>query len=313
MQTIITLTMNPTIDSNTRVSHVVNNHKLRCGSPSFEPGGGGLNVSRVIHRLGGASTALYTCGGADGELLKRLLNEENIQHHPIPIQAMTRRNFTVTETASGNQYRFGVPGPELQEAEWQGCLDKLKAMTTPSAYIVGSGSLPPGVPNDFYTRVAEIAVERGARLILDSSSEALKLALHTGVYLLKPNLCELQEFVEKEITEEEQQEAFARELIDQGYSQYIVLSLGNAGALLVSKTGAERVRSPSVLIKSRIGAGDSMVAGLVFQLAQGKSFAEAGRFGIAAGAAAVMTPGTELCRKEDTARLYEQLAQEHSS
>lgn len=313
MQTIVTLTMNPTIDSNASVAHVVNNKKLRCSKPSFEPGGGGINVARAIHRLEGESTALYTCGGADGELLKHLLSKEKVQHHPIPIHEMTRRNFIITETSTSNQYRFGVPGPQLKSEEWQRCLTELKSMTPPSAYIVASGSLPRGVPDDFYKSVAEIAADRDARLILDTSSKALKLALHTGIFLLKPSIRELQELVEREIKTEEQQEEFARELIEQGYSKYVVLSLGNAGALLVSETSAERVRSPSVPIKSRIGAGDSMVAGIVLKLAQGKAFAEAGRFGIAAGAAAVMTPGTELCRKEDTERLYERIAQERSS
>jgi 6-phosphofructokinase 2 len=245
-------------------------------------------------------------------MLEKLLDEEGIHQHPIWTEKMIRRNFILSEESSEDQYRFIMPGPQLQESQWKPCLEELRSMTPKPEYVVGSGSLPPGVPDDFYARVAEITADFGARFIVDTSTEALKLAVQRGVYLIKPNLRELRELVDKELEEEFQQEEAAKKIIERGQSEFVVVSLGIAGALLVSRAGSERVRSPSVQIKSRIGAGDSMVAGITLKLAQGKSFWEAVRFGIAAGAAAVMTPGTELCHGEDVQRLYEKIAQENS-
>ena len=300
--------MNPTIDTNMKVKQVISNQKLRGSMPRYEPGGGGINVSRAIKRLGGESTALYITGGPDGKMLEQLLDDEGIHQHPIWTGKMIRRNFILSEESSDDQYRFNMPGPQLQEAEWKSCLEELRSMTPKPANIVGSGSLPLGVPDDFYARVAEIAADVGARFIVDTSTQALKLAVQKSVYLIKPNLRELRELVDEELEEESQQEEAAKNIIERGHSEFVVVSLGIAGALLVSRAGVERVRSPSVQIKSRIGAGDSMVAGIVLKLAQGKSFREAVCFGIAAGAAAVMTPGTELCRGEDAQRLYEKIA-----
>jgi len=177
-------------------------------------------------------------------------------------------------------------------------------------YLVLSGSLPPGVPSDFYARVGCIANASGARTILDTSGEALRLGVHDGLYLLKCNLRELGELAGHALTDEAQQEAAAAQLLASGYSEVVVVSLGAAGALVVSKDGWERLRVPTVPVESKVGAGDSMVAGIVLRLSQGRPLREAILFGLAAGAAAVMRPGTQLCRREDTERLFERLTRE---
>jgi 6-phosphofructokinase 2 len=310
MQAIVTVTMNPAIDKSAHVENVVPGRKLRCGPPRYEPGGGGINVSRAIHKLGGKSTALYLAGGPLGQMLSSLLDGEGIDHHPSTIHGLTRQNFTVYEESTGQQFRFGMPGPEVKENEWNQLLEKLLAYDPAPAYIVASGSLPSGVPKDFYARIASAARDMGARMIVDTSGEAFSLAVREGVYLMKPNLRELGDLGETEITEEAAQEALARRIIEKGQSDVVVVSLGAAGALLVERHGHERLRAPTVPIKSRVGAGDSMVAGLTLRLAQGDSVREAVRFGVAAGAAAVMTPGTELCRKEDAESLYDKIAVE---
>lgn len=306
MQAIATLTMNPTIDKGSSVEQVIPGRKLRCKPPRHEPGGGGINVSRAIHRLGGQSVALYTAGGATGHMLQDLLGDEGvINHRPIPIEGLTRQNLTVLEESSEQQYRFGMPGPTLQDAEWQQCLDELAILEPKTGYIVASGSLPSGVPEDFYARVASSGREMDTRIIVDTSGKPLRLAAREGVYLLKPNLRELRQLAGRELDDEAQQEAAAREIVETGQSEVVVVSRGAGGALLVSSTGQKLLRSPTVPIRSRVGAGDSMVAGIVLALARGASLSDAVRFGVAAGAAAVMTPGTELCRREDVERLYE--------
>ena len=307
MERIVTLTMNPSIDINSSVEHVIADRKLRCKSSSFEPGGGGINVSRAIQRLGGNSSALYPAGGTFGQMLQNLLDQEGISHCPIQIEESTRENFTILEESSGRQFRFGMPGPILRETEWKRCLGTLVALDLKPNYVVASGSLPRGVPEDFYAQLAQIASGFGVRLIVDTSGEPLRLASQAGVYLLKPNMNEIQSLVGHEIQDELELEETARGLVEKGHSEAIVISLGAGGALMVSKDGCEHVRAPMVPIKSKIGAGDSMVGGIVLSLERGQSLRDAVCFGVAAGAAAVMTPGTELCRREDTEQLYQQI------
>lgn len=307
MSPIVTLTLNPAIDKNTSVNRVVAEDKLRCNAPSREPGGGGINVSRVVRRLGGASRALYTSGGPTGEMLGSLLADEGLDHRPLPVEEWTRENLIVSEISTGRQFRFGMPGPTLTAAEVEACLEALRALDPAPQYLVASGSLPPGVPSDTYTAVAETARALGARPILDTSGAALHGARAAGWYLLKPNLRELQQLAGRTLETDPERIEAARGFIDQGWCKGIVLSMGAAGALLVTAEATLHVRSPTVPIESRVGAGDSMVGGLVLALSRGWPLPDALRFGVAAGAAAVMTPGTELCRRADTERLYEQM------
>jgi 6-phosphofructokinase 2 len=308
MQTTVTLTMNPTLDKNATIDHVVPERKLRCHALRHEPGGGGINVSRAIQKLGGESQSVYLSGGATGQTLRNLLDEEDFNHQPISIAGWTREGLTVLEKATKQQFRFNLPGPTVQAEEWRQCLDKVAALDPAPDYLVASGSLPPGVPDEFYARLARWARDNERRFILDTSSEAaMRLALQEGVYLIKPNLREFRQLVDSELELESEQEAQAKEIVEQGQSKVVVVSLGAAGVILVSKEGCERHRAPTVHIESKVGAGDSMVAGIVLSLARSKPLRAAVRFGIAAGAAAVMTPGTELCRREDTEQLYENI------
>jgi 6-phosphofructokinase 2 len=303
--------MNPTVDKSAAVDHVVAERKLRCNSPRFEPGGGGINVSRAIGKLGGESRAYYVSGGPLGDSLRQLLDQEGTTAHPISTEGWTRENLTVFEEDTQQQYRFGMPGPELTEKEWRRCLDELDEASPKPDFIVASGSLPPGVPEDFYARVASAARTLGARMILDTSGAPLARAVkEKGLFLIKPNLRELRALARDEIGDDARQEALIRELVESGRTEVVVLSLGRAGARWAWKKGCEYFRTPTVPIKSKVGAGDSMLGGITLALARGKTIEEAVRFGVAAGAAAVMTRGTELCRKEDADRLYAAIAPE---
>jgi 6-phosphofructokinase 2 len=307
MKNIVTMTLNPAIDKSSSVAHVLAERKLYCKPPRFEPGGGGVNVSRAIKKLGGESMLLYPAGGLTGERLQGLLDEEGLDHRPVPIAGLIRESLVVMEESTGRQYRFGMPGPEFQEQEWEQFLTALSAMDPAPDYLVASGSLPPGVPADFYARVARLGKNRGAKVIIDVSGKAMKSALEEGVYLIKPNVREFRELVGKDIREEAQIKAAAQQLVKDGRCELLVISLGAAGALMVSEEVTERILPPTVPIVSKVGAGDSMVAGIVLSLARGKPLRESVLFGVAAGAAAVMTPGTELCRREDAERLYESI------
>jgi len=307
MTDIITLTMNPTIDTSSSAEQVIAEQKIRCKQPHDDPGGGGINVSRAIKRLGGQSKAFYPVGGWYGEKLKELLDDEGVEHVPMFIEGSTRQDLIILDEGTKQQYRFQMPGPNLKPEELDAIRKKISDVSPKPKYVVASGSLPPGVPVDFYASVGELANEFGARYIVDTSGEALFRAVHAGTYLLKPNLKELQALAQQEVHDESQIETAANRVLQNGKAEVLVISLGSSGALLVTHDGYEHMRAPTVPIASRVGAGDSMVAGIVLKLSQGESLENAVRFGVASGAAAVMTPATELCRREDAERLYERM------
>lgn len=308
MHPIATLTMNPALDIASTTLRIVPAEKLRCSAPRHDPGGGGINVARAVHKLGGEAIAVFPIGGPAGGRIEQLLNDEKVACRTVAIAGLTRESFTVDERQTGRQFRFVMPGPTLSADEQERCLDQLASLTPKPHYIVVSGSLPPGVPNDFHVSVAERTRLLGARLILDTSGEALRKIGAGDAYLLKPNLRELSELIGREIISPRHQEEAARELIAQRRAEFVVVSLGAAGAILADQEGCWRFAAASVPVASTVGAGDSMVAGVVLSLAQGKPIGEAVRFGMAAGAAALMLPGTELCRREDTERLFATIA-----
>lgn len=304
---IVTLTVNPAVDESTVVEEVVPDRKLRCADLRREPGGGGVNVARSVHRLGGDGLAVFTCGGPAGKLLEELLEREGVRQHPVAIRGWTRQNFNVTERSTGRQFRFVHPGPRLARTEWHSCLDALRDFHPAPAYVVASGSLPPGVPTDFYARAARVAKELGARFVLDASGEPLRLAAHEGVFLLKPSLREFAELTGETSADEKTLGARGRALVRQGACQVLVLSLGSGGALWASEKGSGRLAAPAVTVRSTVGAGDALVAGIVLSLTRGLALPEAVRYGVSAAAACVMNPGTQLCLREDAERLYAQL------
>jgi len=307
MRKVLSLAMNPGIDKSSSVEHVVAERKLRCNPPHFEPGGGGVNVARAIKKLGGESVLVYPVGGHTGNRLKDLLEEEGITHRPVSIEGTTRESLAILDETSGQQFRFGMPGPNLSAEEWERCLLELSAIRPKPDYLVVSGSLPPGVPFDFYARVARALKEDGVKVVVDTSGEALRQALEEGVYLVKPNYREFRELVGQDVQEESQIRAEALRLVKSGCCEILVISLGSAGALMICEDVVEHIRPPIVPIVSKVGAGDSMVAGIVLSLAREQTPHDAVLFGIAAGAAAVMTPGTELCRREDAERLFSRM------
>lgn len=303
MADIITLTINPAIDTSTAVGRVTPDHKLRCGPTRRDPGGGGINVARVARRFGADVVALYPTGGVLGQLLRRLTDREDIRSLSIPIAEETREDFTVSETETGQQYRFVLPGPRLSEAEWRACLDAFVSFEGQPHFVVASGSLPPGVPEDFYGRIAKAANQAGTKMVVDSSGAALKAVAKAGVYLLKPSLRELTEMVDRALGNESDWVAASRKLVTDGCAEVVALTLGDKGALLV--TSDQALRAPAIPIKpvSTVGAGDSFLGAMIWSLCSGHGLQDAFRYGVAAGSAALLTPGTDLCRREDVERL----------
>lgn len=300
---IATVTLNPCVDKTFVVDRVVPDRKLRAHDVRLYPGGGGINVARAVHRLGGEVTALWTCGGCSGEVLRDLLDSEGVSHQPVPIQGHTRENLIIRDDSSGQQYRFGMPGPAFTDDERDEWIQSLSPRPTPPRFVVFSGSLPPGAPLDWYESLLR-SVSSQSHIVVDNKQAALSKALEVGVYLAKPNIHELEEVVGRELHDDDQIVAAAKEMIEYRRVQVLLISLGRGGAIVVTADEVDRIHAPAVKIRSKVGAGDSMVGGLLFALDRGLPLNDATRMAVAAGAAAVMNEGTELCRREDVERLY---------
>lgn len=299
MTDIVTLTMNPSVDLSTSVGRVEPVRKLRCQGVRRDAGGGGINVARMVRRLGGDVVALYTAGGVMGQVLETLVARDEVDGVVLPIDEHTRESFTVFESETKSQYRFVLAGPEMTEAEREGCLDALAALDPFPRYVVASGSLPPGAPDDYYARVARLARERGAKMALDTSGPSLKASLAEGVFLIKPNLVELAQVTSEDLDTEEAEARACRRIIDDGQAEVVALTLGDRGALLATRDATWRAPAVPIEPASAVGAGDSFLGGMIWALAAGRTLEDAFRAGMAAGAATLMTPGTELAHPDD--------------
>ena len=303
MSSIVTITLNPAIDKSTTVTELVQDKKMKCSPPLFEPGGGGVNVARAIKKLGGNAIAVYLAGGYTGNFFSHLLEEEGIATKEVLIAQHTRENLIVLDKNGNKQYRFGMPGPAISSKEWQQLLLVIEKMDSIS-FLVASGSIPAGVPADIFARIGSIAKKKNAKYIVDTSGEALIHAVDKGVYLLKPNLAELSSLAGKEWIDDKEAEQTAKEIIRKESCEVIVVSMGEKGAMLVTKNEVHRIKAPLVERKSTVGAGDCMVAGIVLSLSNKKDLLQAVQYGVACGTAATMNPGTELCKSEDVEKIY---------
>lgn len=300
---IVTLTLNPALDKSTSTERLIPEQKLRCENMQIDPGGGGINVSKGIKKLGGESTAVFPAGGQNGDRLQELLRDRQIEFSAQEVPEETRENISITENTSNIQYRFTLVGPGLSVEAADACLQRVSDLKPD--YLVVSGSLPPGLPSDYYQKVAVFSKKIGAQLILDTSGVALHAAAEEGVFMLKPNLGELSALAGVKQLEINQVDDAALEIIGKNMCQVVVVSMGPQGALLVTKDGFEHIPAPMVLKKSTVGAGDSMVAGMVWALSEKKTYREMAQLGVACGSAATMNLGTQLFKREDAWRLFE--------
>lgn len=304
---IVSLTMNPALDVSTRTPELRPTDKLRCAEPTREPGGGGINVARVIAALGGEATAFFPSGGPAGRMIEQLLARAGVPFRSIPIAGVTRESFTVDETSSGRQYRFVLPGPALTGPEQVMLFDALTGLSQAPRYVVASGSLPPGVENDFYVRLGKICRGLGARLSFDAPGDVLAASAGAHALLIKPNVLELEKAAGRPLRTRHQRVSAARRLIAADVAGTVVVSNGAQPVLLVTAATQETIPAPHVPIRSAVGAGDSMVAGIMLGLSRGMSMSDAVRYGMAAGAATVMTSASMLARRDDTDRIFREL------
>jgi 6-phosphofructokinase 2 len=303
MKTIVTFTPNPAIDGSSDAPKVRPTHKVRTTNTRYDPGGGGVNAARVIQRMGGNVRAVYFAGGATGGVLDSLLERDGVARTRIDIADHTRISQAVHETQTGLEYRFVPDGPLVSEAEWQRALETMANVDCD--YLVLSGSLPRGVPADFYARIVKALRRRDCRVILDTSGPALRATLAGGgIYLAKPSRGELEQYAGHALADDDALAATALQIVREGYASHVAVTLGHLGALLVSAGEQLRLPAIAVEVRSAVGAGDSFVGALTYALAAESSVEHAFRLGLAAGTAAVMSPGTGLCQPADVEALF---------
>ena len=296
---IVTLTINPALDKSAKIDQLLPEQKLKCKAIEFQAGGGGVNISRVLHTLGVKNNCMFTCGGDTGKTLKGLLEDEKLELTPIAVEAWTRENLAVVDAKTDLQYRFGMPGQGLSAAEIKIVKSAINKLVTDNSLFIISGSIPDAMSSDFYIELIDSLSAKNVKIIVDTSGEALKASLKKPVFLMKPNQGELAQLAGKDFLTKTEQENFAMELINNKHAEYVVVSLGARGAFLASESGIFYQNTPSVKVKSTIGAGDSMVAGLVYAIEQGMSSPDILKWGVVCGVATTMTGGTNLATKEN--------------
>ena len=300
---LATLTLNPALDLQTGVDIVEPETKLRCDVPRQDAGGGGVNVARVLGRLGGRATCILPLGGPAGQALQARLADEGLEARVVPITGETRQSFTVFDRSRGAEFRFVLPGPRLLAREIRALETALEELSPRPGVLVASGSLPAGMDPGRLARLASGFRRRGVRLALDASGEALRAGLEAGVWLVKPNLRELRECLGRDLPDLSSQLDAARELVRGGRAAWVALSLGRDGALLVGASFAAHAPALPITPVSTVGAGDSFLAGLVWELSRGRSPREALATAVAAASATLMSPGSGMARSADIRRL----------
>ena len=305
MKPIVTLTLNPAIDVACEADEVRHTQKTRTYNEHIEPGGGGINVARALCGFAAPARAIYLAGGVSGRVLDGMVAERGIERDTIWVKGDTRISLNVRERASNREFRFVPEGAEVSEGEWRQVLDRIEA--SDCDYFVASGSLPPGVPDDFYARIVALIGAKQARFMLDTSGDELRVALDAGVYLIKPSHGELEQLVGRPLPGKEELAAAAAGIVAAGQARLVAVTLGHKGSILVSARGAFFLPAVDVEVRSAVGAGDSFLAGMTYGLASGQDELTAFRMGAAAGAAAVQSPGTDLCKTADVELLLAQV------
>jgi len=303
---ILTLSLHPTIDVSSEAEVVRPTHKARTENEVFEPGGGGINVARVVRELGADTEAVCLAGGASGVLLNELLAQIGLPRRMIPVAGNTRIALMVYERSTGQEYRFIPSGPRIAASEIGACLAAIREARFDC--LVASGSVPAGCEPDILARVGEIARDHRVPFVLDSSGIGLTETVgRVPIHLVKPSLNEFQAYVGRTLSGPAEVGAAARALVAEGKAEIIAVTLGMDGAVVASRDRTVRVVAPRVETRSAVGAGDSFVAGMTVALLEGRDIADAALLGTAAGAAAALNPGTGVCARADILRLYESL------
>jgi 6-phosphofructokinase 2 len=306
MSKILTITINPCIDKTIWVKELVPEKKMRTLNSEVEPGGGGINVARALNYLGVEATALYYFGGFSGDEFNQLMHAENIPTIPIKINNDTRTNILAIDNSTDLEYRFGMDGPIIDEKNFADLIEKIESLPK-FDYVVLSGSLPSSAPKSLYNDIATIVTKKGSKLIVDTSGDTLKNIVKEDIFLLKPNLGELASLCNVDNINNDEIVNYAQKFLATHQCQILAVSMGKDGAYLITKNEVHYQKTPSIKVKSTVGAGDCMVAGMVLALSKKETLSNILKMGVACGSAATMYSGYGLCKKEDVDNILNNL------
>ncbi|MGD9115671.1 MAG: 1-phosphofructokinase [Dehalococcoidia bacterium] len=303
---IITITLNPSLDQHITVDGLVVDGPNRWSRLHRYAGGKGIDVSRAINEMKGRTIAYGFIGGALGRAVEIFLDEEGVPFSFTPIKGETRTNFIITDNKTGKQTRIDAPGPHITRDEFDRFQRKMKRISPGPDLIVMGGSAPPGIPDNVYYTIILEAKKYGVRTILDADDQWLVEGMKARPYLVKPNVREAQSLVGRELPDENAVIKAALDIVEMG-AEIAVISRGGDGIIAATKKTVLKVTPPEVKVKSTVGAGDCTIAGFALKLAGEGPLTKACRLAVAMGTAAVLTPGTELARREDVEALLPQI------
>jgi 1-phosphofructokinase family hexose kinase len=301
---IVTVTLNPSLDRTLIVPEIRFNEVLRATANAQNAAGKGLNVTRALQRLGLESTATGFIGGRTGQMLVDDLEVLGIRHDFVPVAGETRTNIVILEGDSKTYIKVNEAGPTITAENQQAFLDKITHVAAPGDQWVFSGSLPPGVPPDFYQTLVSAVQERGAQAFLDSSGESLHAGSEAAPYLVKPNHLEAEEVSGILVEDEAGAARAARYFLNRGV-HLVALSLGSDGMLLASNEESVRVHCPVVTLRNPTGSGDALLAGLLFGLSHQLPLEEVARWGVASGSAAAAREDTSFGDLSEVSALFD--------
>lgn len=303
---IATVTLNPSLDKTLEVENLQYDDTNRVKNVRLDPGGKGINVSRVIRELAGRTVTYGFLGGHNGQVVEKFLHDEGLQTDFNWVTEETRENIIISEREKGTQTKINTPGPFIHPEEIDRLKRKLACFEHRPHFLVFSGSIPPGAPTGIYRELIEVAKNKDLKTILDSDGAALLEGLRSKPYMLKPNLYELNRLVGRTLQTEEDILGAGRWLLDEGV-ELVVVSAGSKAAYAITREETWVATPPAIEAHSTVGAGDSMVAAMALKLSENAPLEEALRYGVAAGTAAVITVGTELVYARDVENFFPQV------
>jgi 6-phosphofructokinase 2 len=297
-ESIAVLALNPAVDISYEIPQLVADQKVRATQTRYHPGGNGINVTRALTELGIPTYCCSIIGGESGNLLLRLLGDTLGENHRyFRVAGETRLNATLLQKTPPGQYEVDSVGPhvdvellaEISECLVERCRDGIAVLT---------GSTPPGVPDDIYLRLAERVKSQGGKAVVDAHGEVLERALIARPYLVRLNHYVLEMSARRRLDTLEAVALAARDIHNYGL-EYVCISLGSEGAILVDAASSYHCSAPRVRIHSTVGCGDAMVAGMVTAIHRNATPQEMLRLGVICGSATASHPGTELFARSE--------------
>lgn len=303
---VVTVTLNPAIDKTVIVDKLQIGGLNRVQNVRVDPGGKGINVARVLNQFGVDVKAAGLVAGTQGQNLLQYLSQERIETNFLTIPGETRTNLKVVDISSNITTEINEAGFSVSKTELEVFKKQFSELLSKACYLVLSGSLPPLVESGIYRELTQIAKDNGVKTILDADDEALSEGIKAVPYAIKPNIHELEKLAGYKLTSERDIIDAARKIMEQGV-EIVIVSMGAKGAIIMNKTEIYRAQAEAIIPKSTVGAGDSMVAVLVYSLLNGHSLMQTAQWVTAAGTVTASKPGTEVCSLAEVKRFLDNI------